>query len=90
MIETRGVFDDAIKAFASGDVSESHRTAVAHAIGRISGYLDAWIRLDPRRAHRANIGAERILREMSEVITELRATSPSPTSDTPNGIGRLT
>jgi len=72
MADASAALDRAYAGAKDGAVSSDQLRAVVYLAGRISGYVDAWIRLEPRRAHRATMAAERFLRVMEEAEARFR------------------
>ncbi|MHB8508040.1 MAG: hypothetical protein ACYDGR_05235 [Candidatus Dormibacteria bacterium] len=72
MAEAGEALDRAFVVAKEGAVSPDDLRAVVYLAGRISGYVDAWIQLEPRRAHRATMAAERFVRVLQEAEARLR------------------
>ena len=75
--EARTALDSFVAETKSGQVSSDDVHQLIQTQARIAGYLEAWIRLDPQRAHQAQLGAERLMRVLQAAESELRGAGSS-------------
>lgn len=70
--QARTALDRFVAGTKSGQVPSDDVHQLIRTQSRIAGYLEAWIRLDPQRAHRAQLGAKRLLKLLQAAESELR------------------
>lgn len=74
--EARTALESFVAQSRSGHVSSDDVYRLIRTQARIGGYLEAWIRLDPQRAHRAQLGAERLMKLLKAAESELHGGGP--------------
>lgn len=72
MAEASAMLDELVRQSAQRAVTADEMRTLYYAAGKVSGYVKAWLLLDPKRAHRATLGAERFMRLLEDAEARFR------------------